>query len=156
MTHEAIETTIREYIQQVIHLSLATSSGDRPWVSEVHFAYDDALNLYFISELGRRHSHEIASNPNVAGNIITQHHKHQKVRGVYFEGSAARIENLHEDHAGYKAYLERFADREAVLREIIAGEQIALYKIGVANYYLFDTYEPNRDKLQLPWKGGAK
>jgi len=35
-----IEQKIREYLPQVIHLSLATSSENKPWVGEVHFAYD--------------------------------------------------------------------------------------------------------------------
>ncbi len=65
-----VEKIIREYIDKTIHLSLATSSDNKPWVCEVHFAYDEQLNLYFRSLKSRRHSQEIAKNPNVAGNII--------------------------------------------------------------------------------------
>jgi len=82
------EKIIRNYLPQVIHMSLATCANNKPWVSEVHFVFDNELNFYFRSTPQRRHSEEIATNPNVAGNIVTQHFLGQKVRGVYFEGLA--------------------------------------------------------------------
>jgi uncharacterized protein YhbP (UPF0306 family) len=78
------EATLREYIDKTIHMSLATVSGTTPWVCEVHFAYDNDLNLYFRSLKSRRHSQEIASNPNVAGNIIDKYGLEDAVVGVYF------------------------------------------------------------------------
>ncbi len=75
MTNEPldVEKVIREYIADLYHLSLATSSNDSPWVCEVHFAYDDDLNLFFRSLASRRHSQEIKDNSHVAGNIVRQH-----------------------------------------------------------------------------------
>ena len=64
-----IEKLIREYLPQIIHLSLGTSANNKPWVCEVHFAYDESLNLYYRSLTLRRHSQEIAENPNF-GNIV--------------------------------------------------------------------------------------
>src|SRR3981081_2819718 len=95
---ENIEKVIREYLPQVVHLSLATCVGDRPWVCEVHFAYDGDLNLYFRSTLARRHSQEITKNPNVAGNIVTQHSIGQPVRAVYFEGVAELLQEVDKNH----------------------------------------------------------
>ena len=68
-----IEKVIRENIDKTVHMSLATVHDNRPWVCEVHFAYDDDLNIYYRSLNTRRHSKEIALNPNVAGNIVRQH-----------------------------------------------------------------------------------
>ncbi len=68
-----IEKIIREYIDKSPHMSLASVSGNKPWVCEVQFAYDEKLNLYFRSLKSRRHSQEIASNSHVAGNIVRQH-----------------------------------------------------------------------------------
>jgi uncharacterized protein YhbP (UPF0306 family) len=68
-----VEKVVREYIDKSIHMSLATSTENKPWVCEVHFAYDDDLNLYWRSKTDRRHSQEIALNPFVAGNIVKQH-----------------------------------------------------------------------------------
>lgn len=151
MNNREVEETIRGYIPQIIHMSLATSSGNYPWVCEVHFAYDIALNLYFVSSKSRRHSQEIEANPYVAGNIVTQHHKNQKVRGVYFEGKTERLEDVDENHPGYKAYVERLGGHEGMLKEISKDGEAALYKISVENYYLFDSYEDSRGKFKLPW-----
>lgn len=103
-----IEQAIREYLSEIIHMSLATCAGGRPWVCEVHFAFDEDLNLYFRSKPSRRHSEEIAANPNVAGNMVTQHQLGDKVRGVYFEGKAELLENVGEQHPAYVLYKERF------------------------------------------------
>ncbi|HUB92872.1 MAG TPA: pyridoxamine 5'-phosphate oxidase family protein [Verrucomicrobiae bacterium] len=154
MNNEEVEQIIRGYIPQVIHMSLATSKDNKPWVCEVHFAYDEALNLYFVSSKNRRHSQEIAVNPFVAGNIVTQHHKQQKVRGVYFEGEAKRLENVGEDHSGYRAYIDRLGGREGMLKEISQDGATGLYQITVSSFYLFDSYVSGRDKYQLSW--GAK
>ena len=61
-----VEKVIREYLPEVIHMSLATSHNNVPWICEVHYAFDDELNLYFRSLQSRRHSKEIAENKQVA------------------------------------------------------------------------------------------
>ncbi|MEK7153707.1 MAG: pyridoxamine 5'-phosphate oxidase family protein, partial [Patescibacteria group bacterium] len=102
-----IEKTIREYLPQVIHMSLATTKNNKPWVCEVHFAYDDALNLYFRSLASRRHSQEIAENPSVAGNIIKQHSLEEYPLGVYFEGMAEMMQPGDELDKAAKLIKER-------------------------------------------------
>src|ERR1700691_536342 len=91
-----IEKIVREYIDKTPHLSLGTVSGDRPWVCEVHFTYDEKLNLYFRSIKSRRHCQEIAGNPNVAGNIVKQHKLGEYPHAIYFEGTAKIIEDNEE------------------------------------------------------------
>ena len=73
-----IEQTIREYLPGIIHMSLATCVDNKPRVCEVHFVYDNDLNLYFRSLTSRRHSQEIAINPFVSGNIVKQHVLNEK------------------------------------------------------------------------------
>lgn len=87
-----VENVVRKYIEKTVHMSLATVSGDVPWVCEVHFAYDNNLSLYFRSLKSRRHSQEIAANPKVAGNIIDKYGLGDPVVGVYFEGAAELLE----------------------------------------------------------------
>ncbi len=146
-----IEKLVREYIDKTVHMSLATTNEGKPWVCEVHFAYDDALNIYFASAKDTRHAKEIADNPFVAGNIITQHHCQQKVRGVYFEGQAKALEITDEQHAGYKAYIGRLGGWDGMLQEISKDGALAMYQISVQNFYVFDAYSETRGKHQLPW-----
>jgi uncharacterized protein YhbP (UPF0306 family) len=131
---------IREYLPGIFHMSLATSSDNKPWICEVHFAYDDQLNLYFLSKPSRRHSQEIAKNPNVAGNIVKQHRSDEKPRGVYFEGIAKLMENIDEDSPAYALYDKKFGISPNTLEEIKidpAGHKF--YKITPSNFILFDT-----------------
>lgn len=153
MNEQQIEQTIREYIEQIVHMSLATSIDNKPWVCEVHFACDDELNVYFRSTTDRRHCQEIAQNPFVAGNIVTQHFKNQKVRGVYFEGSAELLGDIDENHPAYKATAARYGKASTI--QAVSADNAAprYYKISVANWYLFDSYGPAPvQKYQLPWK----
>jgi uncharacterized protein YhbP (UPF0306 family) len=135
-----VEKTIREYLPDVIHMSLATAKDNKPWVCEVHFVYDDDLNLYFLSKPSRRHSQEIAANPNVAGNIVKQHAIGEKPRGVYFEGAAERLDNIDENSIAYKLYVQRFNRGQKMLDEIMNDEQgHKFYKIKPSSFVLFDT-----------------
>src|SRR3989338_4273492 len=126
-----IEKTIREYLPNICHMSLATSNGNKPWICEVHYAYDNDLNLYFCSRPSKRHSVEIANNPNVAGNIIIQHAVGQKVRGVYFEGKAELLTNVEKHHPAFKLYNQRFGNGKEILEEAKMEDGHKFYKIIV-------------------------
>ena len=122
MDDAEVQKVIRDYLSQVIHMSLATCVDGRPWVCEVHVAYDNDLNLYWVSSQDRRHSQEVRQNPQVAGNIITQHFLNQKVRGVYFEGQAEQLEGVDKTHPGYQAYAKRFSSRLEMLEAMLKAD----------------------------------
>ena len=151
---ENTEQAVRDYLPGVIHMSLATCASNVPWVCEVHFVFDDDLNLYFRSLTSRRHSQEIASNPRVAGNIIEQHEKGQKPRGVYFEGVASLLENVDETHPAYKLYCQRFGTGPEILEEAARNDGHKFYKVDVSSFYVFDSRESSPSKKYvLPWHG---
>jgi uncharacterized protein YhbP (UPF0306 family) len=147
-----IEKTIREYLPGVIHMSLATCADGKPWVCEVHYSYDEDLNIYFRSMPSRRHSQEIAANPNVAGNIVEQHGMTDKPRGVYFEGAAELLTEVDENHIAYKVCNERFGLGPKLLEEAAKEDGHKFYKITVSDFYLFDSRESRpSQKYHLPW-----
>jgi uncharacterized protein YhbP (UPF0306 family) len=149
-----VEKAIREYLPQIAHMSLATVKDSKPWVCEVHYAFDDDLHLYFCSSLSTRHSEELRNNPHVAGNMVTQHFLHQKVRGVYFEGSAEQLENVDESHPAYQAYNQRYSVGPQVVQATSAEGKARFYKITVTDFYVFDGYVTNPpEKFHLSWKG---
>lgn len=148
-----IEETIRSYLPEVIHMSLATSVQDKPWVCEVHYVFDTELNLYFRSTPVRRHSKEIEINHNVAGNIVKQHTAGQKPRGIYFEGTAELLENVDSNHIAYKLYCERFATDQSILEDAKTKDGHKFYKITVNKFYVFDALESSpSQKYELAWK----
>lgn len=147
-----VEQTIRNYIHETVHMSLATCINNRPWVCEVHFSYDDELNFYFRSKPGRRHSMEMLENSNVAGNIVTQHEIDEKVRGVYFEGIGYQMDEVDANHVGYTSYCERFGRGPEILKEVQEEDGHKFYVIKVRNFVLFDSRVASPGvKHELPW-----
>lgn len=148
-----VESAIREYIPQVIHMSLATVSDNKPWVCEVHYAYDDDLNLYFVSGVNRRHSEELRKNQHVAGNIVTQHFLNQKVRGVYFEGTAKELHELDEIQLAYAAYKTRYADSPQLVQVAQSQGGARFYKVTVSDWYVLDGYANDPpQKFHIDWR----
>jgi uncharacterized protein YhbP (UPF0306 family) len=152
-----VEQAIRDYLPQVIHMSLATSKDNKPWICEVHFAYDDMLNLYFRSLLSRRHSKEIMDNSIVAGNIVTQHELNQKVRGIYFEGTAKLLQSTEEVNTAFECLSERLKVGEETLEEAASNDGHKFFKIAVDTFYVSDSRESSpSQKYELQWHGGKK
>lgn len=148
-----IEKVIREYLPTIIHMSLATSRDNKPWVCEVHYVFDDDLNIYFRSKPSRRHSEDIALNPNVAGNMVTQHGLTDKPRGVYFEGTAEMLTDVDENHVAYKLCAERFGMNAEIIEDAKKEDGHKFYKITVSSYYVFDSRESSPStKYELKWK----
>lgn len=136
-----VEKVIREYLPNVLHMSLGTCVDNKPWVCEVHFVYDDDLNLYWRSLTSRRHSQEIAQNPRVAGNIVEQHGKGEKPRGLYFEGTAEHVGAFDESHPVYQLFIDRQGSRPTIAEESQKEDGPQLYKVTVADWYMFDVRE---------------
>ena len=152
-----VETIVREYLPDVIHMSLATSRDNKPWICEVHFAYDENLNLYFRSLTSRRHSQEIADNPKVAGNIVRQHQPGEYPLGVYFEGTAELLEAGDEQNKAFACLDGRFNSGNRILEEAQnpAGHQF--YKVIVDSWYVFGKFdEEGGKKHDLEWNGNKK
>lgn len=148
-----VEGAIRKYLPQIIHMSLGTCRDNKPWLCEVHFAYDDALNMYFFSKPSRRHSQEIAANPHVAGNMVTQHKVGEKPRGIYFEGKAELLKDVDENHIAYQKYCERLNAGPWIIEEMKKDDGHQFYKITVSDFYVFDSRESTpSQKYHLPWK----
>jgi len=146
-----VEKAIRDYLPGMLHMSLATCVDNKPWVCEVHFVYDDDLNLYWRSTPDRRHSQEIVRNPNVAGNIVEQHGADMKPRGLYFEGTAEQLSGLTEASPEYKL----FADRLGLGPDILDNPH-GFYKLTVADWYVFDARESKPSQKYHLGRSGDK
>jgi uncharacterized protein YhbP (UPF0306 family) len=148
-----IEKTIREYLPNVLHMSLATCANNKPWVCEVHFVYDDDLNIYWRSKPSRRHSQEIAQNQQVAGNIVEQHGPADKPRGAYFEGMAAALEDTAEIERAFLLFAERMNLGPEALADTKTADGHKIYKVAVSDWNLFDSRESSpSQKYHLPRK----
>ncbi|MEK7639348.1 MAG: hypothetical protein AAB388_04270 [Patescibacteria group bacterium] len=148
-----VEAIIRNYLEDIVHMSIATSHENKPWISEVHYSYDDELNFYFVSRPNRRHSVEVSQNNQIAGNIVRQHKKDESVRGVYFEGLIEMLHNVTKDQVAFQTYNQRFNSDASILEEQSEEDGHRWYKIVVQKFYLFDELEMNpAGKYELGWK----
>lgn len=152
-----VETIIRDHIDKTLHMSLATASNNHPWVTELHFVYDDSLNLYWRSLASRRHSIEIAANPNVAGNIVKQHSLDEYPHAIYFEGRAELLTGIGEQQRIFPLFQQRLGAGEDILTEALTEDGHKFFKITIQNWYAFGKFGADHgQKLELAWNGGAR
>jgi uncharacterized protein YhbP (UPF0306 family) len=147
-----VEELVRDYIDDSLHLSLATVRENRPWVSELHYAYDDDLNLYFCSLPSRRHSQELVDNPFVSGNIVKQYGAHgEAVHGLYFEGRARMVDESDCERV-FEVFKRRQDVPESLLEESKRPDGHKFYQIVVSDWYVFGKIDGDKsEKLHLPW-----
>jgi uncharacterized protein YhbP (UPF0306 family) len=147
-----LEKIVRDYLAQVVHLSLGTSKDNKSWVCEVHFAYDKDLNLYYRSLTSRRHSQEIEANPYVAGNIVKQHDLGVSGVGIYFEGKAKKLEPGEEQNEAFECIKKRLKASDEILEEAKRPAGHQFYKITVSTYYAFGSFDGKpSQKYELRW-----
>ncbi len=147
-----VEKIIREYLPDVIHMSLGTCKDGQPWVCEVHFAYDEDLNLYFRSKADRRHSQEIAENARVAGNIVKQIQLGEAPKGVYFEGIAKMIPASNEQAIAFQCMKARIGIGDDTIKEAARDDGHKFYKITVNSWYIFGNFDgEGAKKYGLKW-----
>lgn len=152
MTKTEIEQIVRDNIAPLIHMSLATCAGGKPWVCEVHFAYDDELNLYFRSLTSRRHSQEIADNPHVSGNIVRTFGLGEPPVGVYFEGVAELLGPGKQRQHAFEVIKQRLEAGDDILAQADESDGHQFYKITVNDWYAFGRFGADKgQKLHLPW-----
>ncbi len=148
-----VEKIVRENIDKTIHMSLATSADNKPWVCELHFAYDGELNLYWRSKKSRRHSQEIEQNPNVAGNIVQQLGIKDSVVGIYFEGIAEELIDVDSNHPAFLTLNSRLGLDESAIDEVEEDYGHKCYKVSVQNWYAVGRFGADHgQKLKLEWR----
>lgn len=156
MDDRAVEQVIWQYLPQVIHMSVATAVDNKPYACELHYAYDDELNLYWVSEKSARHSENVHANPLVSGTIVVQHFNDQMPRGVAFEGKAEVLEGLTAEDLPFKTYLQRFPSRAPFVEKGYQSDEPnarRIYKVTVTDFYLIDGITTGRlEKHHLAWK----
>lgn len=148
-----IEQIIREYIDKTVHMSLATVRDNKPWVCEVHFGYDDELNLYWISKTSRRHSQEIAANPYVAGTIVQQYQRSEPCGGaLYFEGTASLLETEAERRTALQALSKNTDVTEQDVENAKDPSNHQFYKVSVDDWAVFGSFDDQpAQKYELKW-----
>ena len=134
-----IKQLITDYLKEARLMQVATSQDNQPWACTVYFAFDEDLNLYWISKTDRRHSKEIRNNEKVAGTIVFPHTPGDDVQGIQFQGIAKELTDKKEAIIGMKYYAERYGVKPERVNTILDGSDgHTCYKIMPDLYVLFD------------------
>lgn len=142
-----VKKLIKKYLAQVQVMQLATAVNNQPWACNVHFAADDELNLYWLSQPNRRHSREIAKNKNVAATVAIKFPENPVI-GVSAEGEAEIILTPEAIEVFDKKFGLSGDFKEKLLADT-AGEK--LYRLKPRLFVLFDQVN-FPDKPRIEWK----
>lgn len=133
----SLRQQIEEYISQNIIMQLATSIENTPFCCNLHYAFDDQLNLYWMSLQTTQHSRAIESNTKAAATIAKPHALADKPQGLQLQGTASKAEDFEQ---AFKIYMDRYPhwlQREEELRRGDSNGR-ALYKFTPSKIVLFD------------------
>ncbi|MDQ3098231.1 MAG: pyridoxamine 5'-phosphate oxidase family protein [bacterium] len=144
-----LRTLIKNYLQEARIMQVTTSLDNQPWACTVYLAFDESLNLYWISTPSRRHSEEIRSNEKVAGTIVLPHTPGDKVRGLQFQGIAKELASPEESTKGMKFYGERMGmSGERIAKVVDGSDGHFCYRIKPTLFVLFDEVNFPEDSRQ--------
>lgn len=133
------EEVVRLYLPKVNVMQLATASDNKPWACTIHYYNDDNLNLYWISTLERRHSQDIAANPNVAATVMVHENNADEpyVIGITIEGTAELLDE--PDDKIVLDYISKLNQTPSLMDDIRAGRNPhRFYKLTPKSIVLFD------------------
>jgi len=89
-------------------LTLATVSGDQPWVANCFYAFlEQEMAFVFTSGQDTRHVQEVKVNKKVAGNVVLETSVIGKIQGIQFSGTLILAEGEALEKVSH-AYLKRF------------------------------------------------
>ncbi len=109
-------------------MTLATVSPEgEPHAAAVYFAYDEAINLYYFSDVSSQHSLDASQDPQAAVAIHAEAAEWQEIRGMQMRGSIWAVESKQEWQAAWQVYREKFPFVDG-LEEVIAANQLYVFK----------------------------
>jgi len=107
MTPERFERAVREILDNVPAMTLATVGDGLPWATDVYFAPMD-WRLVFFSSPKSRHCRNLAGKPNCAATVHPQVASWREIRGVQMEGVVLPADGVAGQARATAAYLAKF------------------------------------------------
>lgn len=138
--------TVEPYLKNVTLMVLASSNNNRPWCATVFYAYDNSLDVYFLSKLHRRHSQEILKNSNVSAAVVEQVFNFgDKTKGVQLEGKCNLLKG-EEAKQAFAIYASRFPSAAKLIsvesltfpQSTSSNEPHGIWKISPSKIKVFD------------------
>lgn len=121
-------------------MQLATSVNDQPYACTVHYYSDEDLNFYWVSNVERKHSQDLAQNPKVAATIMVHENTPEAkyVIGISIQGTAELIESGISDDI-VQGYVHKHG-QDSNMEDIVSGiNPHKFYRLKPTSIVLFDT-----------------
>ena len=134
--------TAEEYVDEFLSLGqvlqLATSKNNSPWISTVYYVADSDRNIYWLSYPERRHSLEIAENPQVAITIAVK--QDLPVIGMQAAGKVEVVNDAAVVETILASYVKKYdgAGQDFHKRFVEGKNKHQLYKLTPSMLVLFD------------------
>lgn len=87
-----MDVLVRSVLEKGHLMSLATVDEAGPWVSDLVYVFDDALNIYWLSMPDTRHSQALLGSPKVAATITISTRSKEPNEALQIAGTAEKIE----------------------------------------------------------------
>src|SRR5512133_788079 len=85
---QQVDSKITSFLKKHHVLTLATVSGDQPWVANCFYAFmEEEMCFVFTSGFETRHIQEVTRNKKVAGNVVLETSIVGKIQGIQFSGT---------------------------------------------------------------------
>lgn len=151
MTLQKTKMLINTYLAETKTMQLATvGEGGKPWICNVYFVADVDKNIYWLSEPTRRHSKEIAENPNVAISIAVK--TDMPVIGLQADGTARHIGDLKTIKNVMIKYIKKYGvGKEFYMKAVKGIGKHRVYKMSVSKFSLLDEVNYPKDSPR-EWK----
>lgn len=108
MELEAFTRAVRDILDAVPAMTLATCAGGKPWATDVYFAPRGFNLIFFFSSPGSRHCRNLVVSAACAVTVHPQVAAWREIRGLQREGRAGPMDGLAQKASAMAAYLAKF------------------------------------------------
>ncbi len=114
-------------------MTLATDGPEGLWAAAL-FYVNDGFTFWFLSAPTTRHSRNIAAKPAVAGTIQEDYDDWRDIRGIQFEGLAARI-----DGKARRDAIARYREKFPVIGAAAGASLQIARALGKVDWYVVES-----------------
>ncbi len=130
------KTQVLDFLAKHQLMAVATV-GRFPWIANVYYTFDKALNIYFLSSPTTLHCRQIAKNPKVSVSIFdSQQDIAKPKRGLQLSGIAHQISGIEKVKYALQLWKENLGVSDPKLTYQSALK--SMYKIRPSRIKLFD------------------
>ena len=154
MTRDELERIVIRYMDSFTTMTIACSSEDRPWATDVFYARQ-GLDLIFFSSPTSRHCTAFSRNPAAAATIHGDYKGWKKIKGLQMEGQVQRMKGAAVRARALAIYLRRYPFVRGFFSKHGVVSQVSKKMAGVDLYafrpfHIF--YTDNEVRFRTRWK----